>query len=160
MTEQRPAPDPWSVVEHHARAAAVRGDGALTAGQRLAMYVTAAPAVVGARSQGGRWVIDPRNGGPLLAIDESGEAWVQVRSDARRVVAFAIAFVVSTMLFSRVAGPRGLIAGLVVAAGAYALSGTLMSRWRRVGTRAGDHAYEAAVADLVATYERPVGGGS
>ena len=45
-----PHPDPWAVVEHHARIAAARGtEAVLSPGQRLALYATTAPEVIVAR---------------------------------------------------------------------------------------------------------------
>jgi hypothetical protein len=160
-------PDPWAVVEHHAGAAPRGGDADLTTGQRLAMYVSVAPQVVGARQmsraeQGlrgagkARWVVHAPDGGAPIAFDESGNISVAVSSSAQRVVAAAAGFVVATALFARIAGPRAIIAGLIVAVGAYAVSAAILPRWRPIGVRAGDERYELMLADLVARYERAV----
>lgn len=162
-----PRPDPWAVVEHHAGAAARQGDAALTTGQRLAMYVSAAPQVVGARPMsraekglGGagqnRWVVPAPDGGAPIAFDESGNAWVAVSSTTQRLLSAAAGFVVATALFARIAGPRAVIAGLIVAAGAYLLSAAVIPRWRPIGLRAGDDRYERALENLVDRYERSV----
>lgn len=158
-------PDPWAVVEHHARAAAQGGDAALTPGQRLAMYASVAPQVIGARAMhareaglGGsrdqRWVVNPPGGGPLLAFDASGNTWVASASQMQRLLSAAAGFVIATALFRQVAGPRAVIAGLIVAAGVYALSAVFLPRWRELGLRAGDDRYERIFAELAARYER------
>lgn len=160
-------PDPWAVVEYHARAAAQGGDAALTPGQRLAMYASVAPQVIGARvmtpreagfggSRDVRWVVHPPGGGPLLAFDASGTMWVRSTSQVQQVLSAAAVFVIATALFTRVAGPRAVIAGLIVAAGAYALSGAFFPRWRAVGLRAGDDRFERVVVELATRYERAI----
>lgn len=160
-------PDPWAVVEHHAGVAARQGDASFSAGQRLAMYVSAAPQVVGARMMSRaemgpgraaptRWIVPSPDGGAPIAFDESGTVWVAVSATAQRLVTAAAGFVVATALFSRIAGPRAVIAGLIVALGAYVLSAAFVPRWRRIGLREGDDRYERVVATLVERYERAV----
>jgi hypothetical protein len=160
-------PDPWAVVEYHARNAAQAGSASLTRAERLAMYIAAAPDVVGARPmtarEGGffqpqdlRWVVASTGDLAELAIDASGGIWVRTPSQMRQVLAAVAAFVIATALFARLAGPRAVVAGGIVAVGVYAVSGALFSRWRRTGTRPGDARYDAQVAEMVARYERPV----
>lgn len=160
-------PDPWAVVEHHARAAAQGGDAALAPGQRLAMYASVAPQVIGARamlpreagpggSRDARWVVNSPGGGPLLAFDASGKTWVASTPQAQRLLSAAAGFVIATALLTPVAGPRAIVPGLIMAAGVYALSGVFLPRWREVGLRAGDDKYEQIFAELAARYERAI----
>ncbi len=130
------------------------------------MYVSAAPHVIGARvmsraeegmrSAGRtRWVVRADDGVPI-AFDESGNAWVAVSSTTQRLLTAAAGFVVATALFSRIAGPRAVVAGLIVAVGAYILSAAIVPRWRPIGPRAGDDRYERVLADMVERYERAI----
>lgn len=179
MSEPVPSrPDPWSVVDHHARQAALRGDaaGQMDDRQRLALYAAAAPDVIGAR------LVDPaalghtvrRAGGAgaeWWAVQLPGEtrelAWsnggiLAIRQPSRGlVVAFAIGmlgFLIAFGGFGRVAGPRALIPALVVGGGLFIAVRRAASDWSLLDSNGGDAAVREAIRGFVRRYEEGVRG--
>lgn len=168
-------PDPWSVVDHHARQAAAQGTGAgqMDDRQRLALYAATAPDVIGARRipaaalghtvrrAGGAdaewWVVALP--GEARELAWSGSGLLAVRQPSRRlVVAFAIGlvgFLIAFGGFGRVAGPRALIPALVVGSGLFVAMRRVASDWSLVEGE-GDPAIREAVRGFVAAYEEGV----
>jgi hypothetical protein len=165
-------PDPWSVVEHHARQAAAQGaaGGQLDDRQRLALYAAAAPDVIGARR------IDPALlGHTVRRAGGAGVEWwaVPLPNDTRElawssdgilalrqpqrgvVVAFAIGllgFLIAFGGFGRVAGPRALIPAILVGGGLFLAVRRAASDWSLV-ERDGDAAIREAIRGFVRRYE-------
>lgn len=169
-------PDPWAVVEHHARQAAQQGGpDALSEGQRLALYVAAAPHLIGARrldpavlghtirragGDGAEWWAAPLPGEARdLAWSGTGVFAVQ-QPGRRRVMGFALGllgFLLAFGAFGRLAGPRAAIPALIVG-GALFLAGARMgSDWRLLDGGGANAGIRDAIARFVATYEEGVG---
>lgn len=176
MSDERPTgphPDPWAVVEHHARAAASRAVD-LTAGQRLAMYAAAAPELIGAR-RATRSEFGPLGGGlpgadwwtaampdsnDRLAWNERGDVVVSSRLHAviRQLVVGAFGTLLAVPLFARVAGPRAIIPALIVGLGAAFAASRLAPRWTVLGDGL-DHARaRRTMEEFLQAYERDVPG--
>jgi len=170
-------PDPWAVVEHHAREAAARGtaDGQLDDQQRLALYAAAAPDVIGARridaaalghtvrraggSDAEWWAATLPGERRELAWSTSGI--LALRQPSRRVVvAFGIGllgFLMAFGGFGRVAGPRALIPALVVGGGLFIAVRRAASDWSLLDGDGGDPAIRKAIRGFVRRYEEGVG---
>lgn len=178
MSDRPPAPrrpDPWAVVEHHAQQAAARAEGTMTSAQRLALYASAAPEVIGAmRAQRGEFGLTRRGndsewwkvaiagqtpGTPVfLAWNAAGEVIVQRRTSTtlRMVIAYLIAWATGMVGFARLLGPRALFPAIVVGIGVAALTRQLFPVWTPLGTLPGDDRHARALEGLVARYEADV----
>jgi hypothetical protein len=170
-------PDPWSVVDHHAREAAARGTdaGQMNDRQRLALYVATAPDVIGARridagvlghtvrragGAGAEWWAVPLPG-EQRELAWSSTGILALRQPSRGVVvAFAIGmlgFLMAFGGFGRVAGPRALIPALLVGGGLFVAVRRAASDWSLVDGD-GDTAIRGAIRGFVGRYEDGVGG--
>ncbi|HPF61594.1 MAG TPA: hypothetical protein PLI93_05985 [Gemmatimonadales bacterium] len=171
------AVDPWAVVEHHARRAAERGDGSMNPVQRLALYASTAPEVIGAvparpgdlglarRLQGEDWWRVPlpaaRGSVPRwLAWSSSGRTLVERRAATgrRMFLVGAASWVTSMFAFARLLGPRALFPAVVVAIAAAAMTRIAWPAWSPIGSEPGDDRIARAVDDLVDRYEAAVRG--
>jgi len=173
-----PRPDPWSVVEHHARQAAAHGadTGQMDDRQRLALYAATAPEVIGARridaaalghtvrragGAGAEWWAAPLPG------DQRELAWssngiLALRQPSRGlVVAFAIGmlgFLMAFGGFGRVAGPRALIPAILVGGGIFFAVRRAASDWTLLDGDGGEPAVREAIRAFVRRYEHGVNG--
>jgi hypothetical protein len=173
-----PRPDPWSVVEHHARQAATHGadTGQMDDRQRLALYAATAPDLIGARRidaatlghtvrrAGGtdaEWWAAPLPGDQReLAWSSSGI--LALRQPSRGlVVAFSIGmlgFLMAFGGFGRVAGPRALIPAILIGGGIFFAVRRAASDWTLLDSDGGDAAVKAAMKGWVARDEEGVEG--
>lgn len=172
-------PDPWAVVDHHARAAAARaGEGeVLNDGQRLALYAAAAPDLIGARPieakrlghtiarTGGRdaewWMVPLPGSEQELAWNAAG--LFALRRPARRTAVAAGVAMLGLLLafgaFGRLAGPRAIFPAVLIAAGLFVVVRRATSDWTLLDGHGDDPVAQRAISRFVATYERGVGDG-
>jgi hypothetical protein len=167
-------PDPWAVVEHHAQRAAQLAEGSMTTAQRLALYASAAPGVIGAvRAQPGEFGLTRKGndddwwkvpvpgrtpGTPVfLAWNSAGEVIVQRRgaTSARMIMAGSVSWVLGMIIFGRL-GPRALLPALVVGVGAAILTRQLLPAWSPLGSLPDDQKYVALLEGLAERYEADV----
>jgi hypothetical protein len=167
-----PRPDPWAVVEHHARAAAERAPGdAMNSAQRLALYVSAAPELIHARRLAvgelgiGRkdvewWVAPAPASNRILAWNDRGEALLSNPSGAalRRLVVGSAGVGISFLPFARLAGPRAIIPALLVGVAAAFLVGRIAPRWVLFGDAPDPVTAAGVVEALAEEYEKEVVG--
>lgn len=167
--------DPWAVVEHHAQRAAERGEGEMNTVQRLALYASTAPDVIGAvaarpgdlglarRLEGEDWWKLPlpaaRGSVPRwLAWSSSGRTLVERRAaTGRRMFLVGTgSWVLSLFAFARLMGPRALFPAVVVAIGAAVLTKLAWPAWSPIGAEPGDDRVARVVDELVDRYEAAV----
>lgn len=168
-----PHPDPWAVVEHHARVAAARGtEATLSPGQRLALYAATAPEVIGARRMergelgvlgrfardGEWWTAAIPGSGDRLAWNERGEVVVSNRTDAaiRQAVIGGFGALLAFTAFARIAGPRALFPALVVGVGVAVLAARLAMRWTLLGDGQNHPLAEQTLQQFLQRYEEGV----
>lgn len=176
MTDQpsrAPHPDPWAVVEHHARVAAERGtEAVLSPGQRLALYATTAPEVIGARrmersefgmlgrfARSGEWWTAAIPGSrDRLAWNEQGDVVVSNRMDAliRQAVIGGFATLLAFTVLGRIGGPRALIPALMVGAGVAMVAARLATRWTVLGDGNNHPLAERTLQQFLQRYEEGV----
>lgn len=176
MTDQparAPHPDPWAVVEHHARVAAERGtEAVLSPGQRLALYATTAPEVIGARrmersefgvlgrfARSGEWWTAAIPGSrDRLAWNEQGDVVVSNRMDAtiRQAVIGGFATLLAFTVLGRIGGPRALLPALMVGAGVAMVAARLATRWTMLGDGNNHPVAERTLQQFLQRYEEGV----
>lgn len=157
-------PDPWSVVEFHARAAA-RGDGdeRMTNQQRLMLYAAAAPEVIGARRLNAldraEWWSAPVPG-TLNTLIWSNQGELFLASPASAVIRqWVIGGGVGMLVFS-VLAPEirmwGIIPGILLGLAATLMIQRQWPAWARFGNVMHPAGAQRAMDDFVAKYERDV----
>ncbi len=165
-----PRPDPWAVVEHHARAAAERAPGdSMNSAQRLTLYVSAAPDVIGARRLasgelgiGGKgvtwWVAPIPASDRLVAWNDRGDAMVSNPTVAtlRRVWIGSLGVGISFLPFARIAGPRAIIPALIVGVAAAFVIGRIAPRWVLFGDGHNHPLAERTLEQFLQRYEEDV----
>lgn len=166
--------DPWAVVEHHARRSAELADGSMSDMARLALYVAAAPGVVGAtpvrrgdlglfRPTDDEWwrVTVPGPAGSAqraLVWNAAGTVLVQrPATTGRRMLLMAMsAGVLSLAGLVGVLGTFAIIPAIAFAGVAAFLARKFIPSYTPLGSWPGDERYEKAVAEMIDRYERAV----
>ncbi len=173
LPERAPHPDPWAVVEHHARVAAARGtEAVLSPGQRLALYATTAPELIGARRMersefgmlgrfarnGEWWTAAIPGSGDRLAWNEQGDVVVSNRTHAviRQAVIGGFATLLAFTVLGRIGGPRAIIPALMVGAGAAMIAARLAARWTLLGDGHNHPLAERTLQQFLQRYEEGV----
>jgi hypothetical protein len=173
LPARSPHPDPWAVVEHHARVAAERGtEAVLSPGQRLALYATTAPEVIGARrmersefgvlgrfARSGEWWTAAIPGSrDRLAWNEQGDVVVSNRMDALilQAVIGGFATLLAFTVLGRIGGPRALIPALMVGAGVAMVAARLATRWTMLGDGNNHPLAERTLQQFLQRYEEGV----
>lgn len=170
-----PRPDPWAVVEHHAQQSADRRAGSMSSAQRLTLYASSAPEVIGAvRVQPGEfgltragrddqwWKVSVPGrtpGTPLwMAWNSAGKAILQrpATTLARAIMGGGLTFMLGMITFTRMLGPRALLPAVVLAVGIAVLTKQLFPAWSSLGTKPDDDKYVAMLEELVDKYEGSV----
>jgi len=167
--------DPWAVVEHHARQSAEFVAGSMSETARLALYVAAAPGVIGATpvrrgalglgrpSDDHEWwqvsVAGPA-GSPhrSLVWNAAGTVLVQrPQATGRRMLLMAAAAgVLGTVGFAGMLGAFAILPGVALAGVAAYFTRKLIPSYTPLGSWPGDERYEEAIAEMVDRYERAV----
>jgi hypothetical protein len=173
LPARSPHPDPWAVVEHHAQAAAARGtEAVLSPGQRLALYATTAPEVIGARRMersefgmlgrftrsGEWWTAAIPGSGDRLAWNEQGDVVVSNRTDAaiRQAVIGGFGALLAFTAFARIAGPRALFPALIVGVGVAVIAARVATRWTLLGDGRNHPLAERTLQQFLQRYEEGV----
>lgn len=157
-------PDPWSVVEFHARAAAkVDADERMTSQQRLALYAAAAPEVIGAirlnTPDTAEWWSAPVTG-TLNTLVWSNQGELFLASPASAVVRQWVVGAGTGLLVFVTLAPELRIWGMIPAV-LLGLATTMMVQrkwpaWARFGDVVNPNGAQKALEEFVARYERDV----
>lgn len=157
-------PDPWSVVEFHARAAARNeSDGQMTAEQRLALYAAAAPEVIGAirlsAMDGAEWWSAPVTGTvTTLVWNNRGEYFLASPSSAlvRQWVVGVGAGLLVFVTLSPATRLWGMIPAVLLGIGTTIVAQRQWPAWTRFGNVLDPAGAQRALTEFVARYERDV----
>ncbi|HET9066233.1 MAG TPA: hypothetical protein VFN22_10485 [Gemmatimonadales bacterium] len=167
--------DPWAVVEHHARQAAELAPGSLSETARLALYVAAAPGVIGATPVGrgalglGRpsgdhewWQVSVAGpaGSPhrSLVWNAAGTVLVQrPQATGRRMLLAAVTGGILGMGgFAGMLGAFAILPAVALAGVAAFLTRLVVPSYTPLGSWPGDERYEKVMTEMVDRYERAV----
>ncbi|MES2305015.1 MAG: hypothetical protein V4558_05885 [Gemmatimonadota bacterium] len=157
-------PDPWAVVDFHAQAAA-RGsaDERMTTEQRLVLYTSAAPEVIGATrlpsSDAHEWRSAPVPGSPYtLTWNNAGEIFLASESSAR-VRKWVIGGFLGAIVFTTLAPEvrfLGIVPAVLLGAAASLVVQRYWPAWARYGNVQDSAGAHRAMEAFVARYEQDV----